>query len=124
MENSGPRAGEACAFPYYYPDCNLTRKLQECIDDPDIKLIRHTECVTETDNPWCYTKTYENRSRVEHFHWSGSVHYYAGAKVYAITTHINYYKTPTRGNLVPFSVLLWHDKFALAQKGRGASARS
>ena len=35
--------------------------------------------------------------------------YYAGAKVYAITTHLNACKMG--GNFMPFSVLLWHDKW-------------
>ena len=33
---SGPRAGEPCAFPYFYPDCNLTKKVPTCHSEPEI----------------------------------------------------------------------------------------
>ena len=74
VENSGARGGEACAFPYYYPDCQLMRKVEECRRDPNIAKELHTECfTTDTDIPWCYTKAYQNRYRVEHYHWSRSL---------------------------------------------------
>ena len=63
---SGPRAGEPCAFPYFYPDCNLTKKVSMCQSEPEISRTEYRGCYNKanTDNPWCYTKTYHNRSHV------------------------------------------------------------
>ena len=62
---SGPRAGEACSFPYVYPDCSLTKRPGQCKSNPGIASVEYWDCYTEdTDNPWCYTKTYHNRSHI------------------------------------------------------------
>ena len=37
--------------------------LEPCQLDPGIVPVKYTECYKEdTDNPWCYTQTYRNRS--------------------------------------------------------------
>ena len=63
---SGPRAGEPCAFPYFYPDCNLTKKVSMCQSEPEISRTEYRGCYNKanTDTPWCYTKTYHNRSHI------------------------------------------------------------
>ena len=60
-----PRAGEACSFPYVYPDCKVMKKKGKCKADPGIVPLEYHGCYKEaTDNPWCYTKTYHNRSQI------------------------------------------------------------
>ena len=59
------RAGEPCAFPYYYPDCQLLEKVVQCKSQPEIAREEINECFTEnTEIPWCYTKAYSNRSHI------------------------------------------------------------
>ena len=64
---SGPRAGEACSFPFFYPDCKLMKKPFQCKPELEIVLEEYTGCYKTdrtTDRPWCYTKTYPNRSQI------------------------------------------------------------
>ena len=61
----GPRAGEACAFPFFYPDCKLMKKSNNCKPELGIVPEEYAGCYkTDTDRPWCYTKTYPNRSQI------------------------------------------------------------
>ena len=64
--DSGPKAGDPCAFPFFYPDCKLTKKVTRCKLNPDYKIKAYEECYNDedTDSPWCYTKTHQNRSHV------------------------------------------------------------
>ena len=64
---SGPRNGEPCSFPFIYPDCQLMTKVSRCRSDPGIAPVEYRGCYTapDTDNPWCYTKTYHNRSHIK-----------------------------------------------------------
>ena len=62
---SGPRMGEACAFPYFYPDCSLMKPSGGC--DAQLRDMAPSErkgCILENnDNMWCSSRTYQNRSR-------------------------------------------------------------
>ena len=64
---SGPRDGDPCSFPFIYPDCQLLTKVSRCRSDPGIAPVEYRGCYTapDTDNPWCYTKTYHNRSHIK-----------------------------------------------------------
>ena len=63
---SGPREGEPCSFPFFYPDCKLMTKVAQCQSDPGIVPGKYRGCYTEdTDNPWCYTRLYHNRSHIK-----------------------------------------------------------
>ena len=63
---SGPREGEPCSFPFFYPDCKLMTKVAQCQSDPGIVPEKYRGCYTEdTDNPWCYTRLYYNRSHIK-----------------------------------------------------------
>ena len=64
--DSGPKAGEPCAFPFFYPDCKLWTKVTRCKLDPGYVIAEYQECYNDvdTDTPWCYTKTHHNRSHV------------------------------------------------------------
>ena len=62
----GPRVGDPCSFPFLYPDCSLMTKVAMCQSDPGIAPVEYAGCYQEdTDNPWCYTKTYHNRSHIK-----------------------------------------------------------
>ena len=62
----GPRDGEPCSFPFLYPDCKLMTKVSRCQSDPGIAPVEYAGCYKEdTDNPWCYTKTYNNKSHIK-----------------------------------------------------------
>ena len=62
---SGPRAGEACSFPYVYPDCKLMKKPNRCVSDPGSVPVEYAGCSREyTESPWCYTRTFHNRSHI------------------------------------------------------------
>ena len=62
----GPREGEPCSLPFVYPDCKLMTKVSRCQSDPGVAPVEHAGCYKEdTDNPWCYTKTYHNKSHIK-----------------------------------------------------------
>ena len=63
---TGPRAGEPCSFPFFYPDCQVMHKTSVCKLDPGIAGQEYAGCYKDEDTPsqrpWCYTRTYHNRS--------------------------------------------------------------
>ena len=62
---SGLRAGEACAFPFWYPDCKLLKTSSLCAKNPGRAPMLFNSCSSEaTDNMWCSTKNYRNRSHI------------------------------------------------------------
>ena len=65
---SGPREGEPCSFPFFYPDCKLMTKTPECKADPGTARLEHPGCFTDEGitsyNPWCYTRLHHNRSHI------------------------------------------------------------
>ena len=62
---SGPRVGEPCSFPFFFPDCKLTKKPLQCQPELGFVLTEYAGCYKEeTDRPWCYTKTHHNRSQM------------------------------------------------------------
>ena len=62
---SGPRAGEACSFPFLFPDCQLMQKPLQCKSYQGSVPLEYQGCYKEdTDRPWCYTRTYNNRSHI------------------------------------------------------------
>ena len=64
---SGPREGEACSFPFIYPDCKLMKKPSRCESEPETVPAEYAGCYkesTDNHNPWCYTRTYHNRSHI------------------------------------------------------------
>ena len=40
---SGPKAGEPCSFPFFYPDCKLTTKVTRCKLNPDYVIEEYQE---------------------------------------------------------------------------------
>ena len=64
----GPRAGEPCAFPFFFPDCKLETKEARCESDPGVAREEYRGCYNDEDitsyKPWCYTRTYHNRSHI------------------------------------------------------------
>ena len=91
----GPRVGEPCSFPFFYPDCKLTTKVSLCKSDPGIVPGEYRGCYREdTDNPWCYTKTYHNRSHMKG-EWGYCSHNCSELTVRSVTrsfTHIEIIK--------------------------------
>ena len=62
---SGPRAGEACSFPFLFPDCQLMQKPLQCKSYQGSVPLEYQGCYKkDTDRPWCYTRTYNNRSHI------------------------------------------------------------
>ena len=64
----GPRAGEPCAFPFFYPDCQLMTKSRECQLNPGVARQEYSGCYNNEEissyNQWCYTRTHHNRSHM------------------------------------------------------------
>ena len=64
----GPREGDPCSLPFFYPDCKLTTKTPECLADPGIARLGYAGCYNDADItayiPWCYTRVHQNRSHV------------------------------------------------------------
>ena len=60
----GPRAGNPCAFPFYYPDCNLLRKSGRCKKKDPINAQMYTKCIKNGDMPWCSTRNHWNNSHI------------------------------------------------------------
>ena len=62
----GTREGEPCSFPFFYPDCKLMHKTSLCKLDPGLTGQEYAGCYKDEDTPsskpWCYTRTYHNRS--------------------------------------------------------------
>ena len=44
---SGIREGEACSFPFLFPDCQLSKKSRDCFEDPGITSVLYHSCSTE-----------------------------------------------------------------------------
>ena len=94
-----------------WSDCRPLSAESQCGFDSQ---TRNLTCVFFPSRPRLETEPSRcNEVRVEHSHWSRSLQImiivetcYAGAKVYAITTHFK-----ARQNCVPITVLLLHDKW-------------
>ena len=61
----GATPGKPCAFPFVFPDCELSPKPPVCYSEDTKTPITYTHCaiLTET-SPWCSTRTHENNSHV------------------------------------------------------------
>ena len=61
----GPKAGNPCVFPFYYPDCSLMQKAQSCKSNATIHRTLYTKCAGDrADVPWCSTQTHWNNSHI------------------------------------------------------------
>ena len=65
----GPREGDPCSLPFFYPDCKLTTKTPECMANPGIARSEYAGCYStsllfSSFIPWCYTRVHHNRSHI------------------------------------------------------------
>ena len=45
----GPRVGEPCSFPFFYPDCKLMKQVPLCKSDPGIGAAEYRGCYKKED---------------------------------------------------------------------------
>ena len=43
----GPRIGESCSFPFFYPDCRLSNQVSRCQSEPGIAPVEYAGCYQE-----------------------------------------------------------------------------